>query len=248
MSPTRLDPKQALPLWAQLRDLLRERLLVGEYAQRFPTEAELTEEFHVSRATVREAIRALREEGLLDARRGSGTFVVRQLMDGPIVGSPGLARAIVAAGLEEESRILRAAEIPATAEIAIALGLSPGDRVVCLERLRLAGGKPLAIDRSSLRLESRNRMRVLRAELEHGSLYEVLGTRCNVTITGASEKARAVTCPPGDRSLLELERSEGVLEVERIAYSGQRPVELRRSLFRGNAYVVEAQWGVVPLI
>ena len=149
MSPTRLDPRQALPLWAQLTGLLRERLLAGAYSERFPSEAELTAEFEVSRATVREAIRRLREEGLLDARRGRGTFVVRRRLDEPVIGAPGLARAIVAAGLEEESRVLEAAELPASSEVAAALGLKPGEPIVWLERLRVAGGEPLALDRSA---------------------------------------------------------------------------------------------------
>ena len=143
----RLDPRQALPLWAQLSSLLRERLLAGVYSERFPTEADLTAEFEVSRATVREAIRRLREEGLLDARRGSGTFVVRRRLGEPVIGAPGLARAIVAAGLEEESRVLVAAELPATAEVAAALGVASGEPIVWLERLRVAGGEPLALDR-----------------------------------------------------------------------------------------------------
>ena len=125
----------------------------------------MTAEFEVSRATVREAIRRLREEGLLDARRGSGTFVVRRQLDEPVIGAPGLARAIVAAGLEEESRVLEVAELPATAEVAAALGLASGEPIVWLERLRVAGGEPLALDRSALRLEERCRRQVLGADL-----------------------------------------------------------------------------------
>jgi GntR family transcriptional regulator len=246
MSTTRLDPRQALPLWAQLASLLRQRLLAGEYAERFPSEADLTAEFEVSRATVREAIRRLREEGLLDARRGRGTFVVRRQLDEPVIGTTGLAPAIAAAGLEEESRVLEVAELPATAEVAAALGLASGEPIVWLERLRVAGGQPLALDRSALRLEKRCRRRLLDAELGHGSLYEFLASCCDITVTGATEHTRAVTCSAADRSLLQLAGDEGVLEVERVAYSGTRPVELRRSLFRGSAYIVEARWGTVP--
>jgi len=246
MPPSRLDPRQATPLWAQLSDLLRERLLSGEYPERFPTEAELTAEFEVSRATVREAIRRLREEGLVDARRGSGTFVVRRQLDAPFIGAPGLARAIVAAGLEEESRVLEAAEVPAAADVARPLGVAAGDPVVWIERLRVAGGEPLALDRSALRLDERHRRLVLGADLGHGSLYDLLASVCGIAVSGATEQVRAVACSASDRSLLQLERGEGVLEVERVAYAGPAPVELRRSLFRGSAYVIDARWGTVP--
>ncbi len=126
-------------------------------------EAGLTAKFEVSRATVREAIRRLRTGGLLDARRGRGTFVVRRRLDELVIGSPGLARAIVAAGLEEQSRVLEVAELPASSEIAAALGLKPGELMVWLERFRVAGGEPLALDRSALRLERRCRREILGA-------------------------------------------------------------------------------------
>jgi len=246
MSARRLDPRQATPLWAQLCDLLRERLLAGAYADRFPTEAELTAEFAVSRATVREAIRHLRDEGLVDARRGSGTFVIRRQLDEPIIGNPGLARAIVAAGLEEESRVIEIVELPATDDVAAALGVAAGEPIVWIERLRVAGGEPLALDRSALRLAADCRRRVVGAELGHGSLYDLLAELCGISVTGAVEQVRAVTCSAADRSLLQLNRGEGVLEVERVAYAGPQPVEWRRSLFRGSAYVLSARWGTVP--
>ena len=93
-----LDMSNPMPLWAQLVAELRRRLGAGDFDERFPTEAELVVAFGVSRATVREAIRRLRGDGLLDARRGSGTFVVRRQLDAPILGTSGLAQAITAAG------------------------------------------------------------------------------------------------------------------------------------------------------
>ena len=120
---TSLDLSDPMPLWAQLAAELRRRLGTGEFDERFPTEAELVTAFGVSRATVREAIRRLRGEGLLDARRGSGTFVVRRQLDAPILGTSGLAQAITAAGLVEASKVLRVEEGPAGETAARALGI-----------------------------------------------------------------------------------------------------------------------------
>ncbi len=128
---TALDTNDPMPLWAQLASELRRRLGAGEFDDRFPTEAELVATFDVSRATVREAIRRLRGEGLLDARRGSGTFVVRRRLDAPILGTAGLAQAITAAGLIETSKVLRVEEGPAGDRVAHALGTGPdGGRAV----------------------------------------------------------------------------------------------------------------------
>lgn len=246
MATTILDPRRPTPLWAQLADALRERLTRGEYGERFPTESELTTEFDVSRATVREAVRRLREEGLLDARRGSGTFVVRRELDEPVLGTPELARAIVGAGLEEESRVRHFAEEPAGRKAAAALGITPDAVVVWIERLRVAGGHPLALDRSAVSLPPACRRSLLRADLASGSLYRALAEDCGIRVTGGRERVRAVECSAEDRRLLQLARGEGVLEVERLAYAGDEAVEWRRSLLRGTAYEMTAGWGTVP--
>src|SRR5208283_3350710 len=154
---TSLDVSDPMPLWAQLAIELRRRLAAGEFDARFPTEAELVGTFGVSRATVREAIRRLRGEGLLDARRGSGTFVVRRQLDAPILGTSGLAQAITAAGFAEASRVLRMEQGPAGERAAQALGIGDDEVVQWVERLRYADGEPLALDRSALAIDAEQR-------------------------------------------------------------------------------------------
>ena len=240
-----LDASDPMPLWAQLAAELRRSLGAGEFDDRFPTEAELVTTFGVSRATVREAIRHLRDEGLLDARRGSGTFVVRRQLDAPILGTAGLAQAITAAGLAEASRVLRIAEGPAGETAGRALGTDSHEVVQWIERLRYADGEPLALDRSALAIDAAQRRALVSGDLTQGSLYGLLETLCAVRITGGSERLRAVTCNQAERKLLRPGRGEGVFEVERVAYAGDRPVEWRRSLVRGRGYVIGATWGTM---
>jgi GntR family transcriptional regulator len=243
---TSLDSDDPTPLWAQLAGDLRRRLGSGDFDERFPTEAELVAEFGVSRATVREAIRRLRGEGLVDARRGSGTFVVRRQLDAPILGTSGLAQAITAAGLVQASKVLRIEEGPAGEVVAWALGTESHEAVLWVERLRYADGQPLALDRSALGLDEGERRSFAGADLEQGSLYDLLEVRCGLRVTGGREWLRAVTCSQAERRLLKPGVGEGVFEVERIAYSGNRPVEWRRSLVRGRGYVLGASWGTLP--
>ena len=132
--------------------------------------------FGVSRATVREAIRRLRGEGLLDARRGSGTFVVQRQLDAPILGTSGLAQAITAAGLVEMSRVLRIEEGPAGETAARALGTDSHEMVQWVERLRYADGEPLALDLSALAIDAAQRRAFVGGDLTQGSLYGLLET------------------------------------------------------------------------
>ncbi|MGD0440731.1 MAG: GntR family transcriptional regulator [Acidimicrobiales bacterium] len=242
---TSLDASDPMPLWAQLASELRRRLGAGEFDERFPTEADLVAVFGVSRATVREAIRRLREEGLLDARRGSGTFVVRRQLDAPILGSAGLAQTITAAGLAEASKVLRMEEGPAGETAARALGIEAHQVVQWVERLRYADGEPLALDRSALAIDATQRRALAGGDLSQGSLYGALETLCGIRITGGSERLRAVTCDREERLLLRPRHREGVFEVERIAYAADRAIEWRRSLVRGGGYVLSATWGTM---
>lgn len=241
-----LDSSDPTPLWAQLAAELRRRLSAGDFDKRFPTEAELVEAFGISRATVREAIRRLRADGLVDARRGSGTFVVRRQLDVPILGMSGLAQTITAAGLSETSTVLRNEEGPAGEVVAWALGTESHETVQWVERVRFADGEPLALDRSALWLDAAERRDFLGGGLGQGSLYGLLETRCGLRVSGGREWLRAVTCSQAERGLLRLGRGEGVFEVERVAYAGDRPLEWRRSLVRGRSYVLGATWGTMP--
>ena len=235
-----------MPLWAQLAAELRRRLSSGEFDRRFPTEVELAGAFGVSRATVREAIRRLRGEGLLEARRGSGTFVVQRQLDAPILGTSGLAQAIAAAGLAPSSKVLRVEEGPPADVAARALGLVGHQTVLWVERLRYADDEPLALDLSALALDASQRRAFAGGDLANGSLYGLLETTCGLRVSGGTERLRAVTCSAAERKLLRPDRGEGILEVERVAYAAERPVEWRRSLVRGQGYVLSARWGMVP--
>lgn len=233
-------------LWARLAESLRRRLAEGELEGRFPTETELAADYAVSRATVREAVRRLRAEGLVEARQGAGTFVVRRRLDEPVLGRLGLAQVIESAGLAEESRILDVASAVAGPRAAELLGCRPQDDVLRIERLRVAGNEVIALDRSILLLPREVRRRVLRASFAHGSLYDVVEREANLRLDAGREVVRSVACAPSDRKLLELAPGEGVLELERIAYAASVPVEWRRTLLKGSHYVFGTSWGAPP--
>ena len=73
----RLDQDAPEPLWQQLAGLLRARIVRGELTGRLEAETTMAQHYQVSRDTVRRALAELREEGLIQATRGRGTFVIR---------------------------------------------------------------------------------------------------------------------------------------------------------------------------
>lgn len=235
-----LDRASPLPLWAQLAAELRRRLVGGEFDDGFPTEAELVETYEVSRHTVREALRRLHADGLLERRRGRRTSVTRSPLEQPLQSLYSLARTIEGQGLAERSDVLTLA-LARDADAAGHLGLAATEQLVIVERLRYAGDEPLALDRSWL--PARIARPLLRLDLRRGSLYDALAAHCGTVVTGGSERIRPVVPNRRERALLGLPSREAALLIDRVARAGPGPVEWRRTLVRGDRYVFTARWG-----
>jgi GntR family transcriptional regulator len=235
-----IDRSDPLPLWAQVTTDLRRRLGAGEFDERLPSEHQLVTYYGVSRGTVREALRRLRQEGLLERQRGRGTFRARTELEQPLRGLYSLARSIVAHGLREHSQVLHA-ERTRAGNAAVPLQIDADEAVVNVERLRYAGEEPLALDR--LWLPAALAAPLLAADLSHGSIYEALERDCGVRVSGGWERITPAIPSPGDRLLLRLPRGQAALCVERLTRTGGRPLEWRHTLIRGDRYSLTTEWG-----
>lgn len=235
-----LDRSSPLPLWAQLLADLRRRLEKGELDESFPGELELAESYGVSRNTVREAVRRLRAEGTVVAERGRRPRVVREILQ-PIGAFYSLFDTVRAAGLEQRS-IVRSLERRRDAAAESKLGLGADATVVFLERVRLADGEPFALDR--VWMPDELGVSLFGAELETRGLYDELAARSGARLTGGEERLRAVVPPEPDAELLGLQPGGAALAIERLGRIGERAVEWRRTLVRGDRFCVLAELAV----
>ena len=229
-----------LPLWAQIVDDLRRRLLAGEFERRFPTDEELTGYYGVSRQTVREAVRRLAAEGLVVRERGRGSSVAPPVLEQPLHSRYSLASTVRASGLAERSEVLAAERRPVPPEVAAQLGVEATAEVVFIERLRFAGDEPIARDRSWL--PARLAAGLLDADLTSGGIYELLASHCAVRITGGWERIRPVVPDQTDQRLLGLPPTVAAFSVERLVLAGDTAVEWRTSLIRGDRYSMVTRW------
>lgn len=237
---TAVDRSSPVPLWAQIIEDLRARMAGGAFDERFPTDEELTATYGVSRQTVREAVRRLQAEGLLERRRGRGTTLTRPVLEQPLRALYSMALTVSGHGLTEHNQIRAAERQTAPDDVAGELGLRAGDAVVFLERLRFAGEDPLSLERSWLPWSVAAGL--LEVDLQHGPLYEALYEACGVRVTGGSERIAPVVPSPGDRRLLGMPARTAAFRIERLARAGARPVELRRATVRGDRYRFVAEW------
>ncbi len=235
----RLDRTARDPLWLQLLAHLRARLADGEFADAFPGELSLVEEYGVSRHTVREALRHLRSEGTVMAARGRKPRLAPVEVEQPLGAMTSLFAAVEATGLHQRS-VVRALEVRRDGLIAGRLLLEESTPLVFLERLRLAGDEPLALDRVWLPAELAAPLSDV--DFTHTALYDELLVHCAIRLTGGREQVRAVVASRGERALLQVPAGVALLSVERTGCLHGRPVEHRHTLVRGDRFAVTADF------
>ncbi|WP_326544830.1 GntR family transcriptional regulator [Mycolicibacterium sp. ND9-15] len=237
---SRIDRSSALPLWAQVHADLLARIQSGEFTSGFPGEHALTSGYGVSRHTVREALRHLRHAGVLIAERGRAS----RLADGPVIRQPlgalySLFAAVEAVGLPQRS-VVRVLDVRRDPSVAQTLDLPPEAPLVYLERLRMAGDHPLALDFAWLPAEIAEPL--LEADFTHTALYIELEKRCGVRLTGGREDITAVIPAPAEAEVLALDERCAALAIRRLGCVDQRPMELRHTLIRGDHFTVSARF------
>ncbi|QHC20625.1 GntR family transcriptional regulator [Streptomyces sp. GS7] len=237
--PRPLDRRSPLPLWAQLFADLRRRMEAGAFTEEFPAEHRLTGEYEVSRHTVREALRRLRADGLVIAERGRASRLDTRRIQQPLGSLYSLFRELEGQGVEQRSEVLRL-ERTADGTVAGHLGLIPDAPLVVLERLRLADGEPLAHDTAYLPAEVAEPL--LDADFGHTSLYGELSARCGVKVDGGRERIAPFLPDIRQAWLLGLADREPAFAIERVGRAGERPVEWRETVVRGDRFTFVAEW------
>lgn len=228
-----------MPLWAQLEGDLRARLEAGEFAESFPTDLELTEAYGVSRHTVREAVRHLNKTGMLKRERGRGTVVNRAEFEQSLGTLYSLFQSVESAGVEQTSEMLRC-EVVTDTVAASHLELDESTELVLLERLRLAGGAPLAVDRAWMSHE--NAAPLLDVDWAHTALYAELATAGAPVPNQGWERLTPIIPTAADRVRLGLKKADAAFFLERLGCRDDVPIEWRTTIIRGDRYRFVTDW------
>lgn len=230
-----------MPLWAQILRDLRARLAAGEFAEHFPSDVELVEHYAVSRQTVREAVRHLQQEGLVERVRGQGTSVRERPVEQSMGTLYSLFRSAEDQGFVQES-VVRFLEERRDAEAATMLACAADAPLVYLERLRLVDGKPMVLDCSWLPAELAGGL--LGVDFHRTALYRELALRCAVRPDCGWERVTPVLPSTEQRQLLGLGARTPAYGIERLAYVGSRPVEWRHGVVRADRFRFVSRWAV----
>lgn len=240
------DDAAAGPLHRRVALAVRRRIASGELpiGGMLPPEIELARELGVSRNTMRAGLDALVREGLLERRRGKGTVVVRPRIQQSLSRFYSVAREMRSRGASLTTRVLARGRLTDTDELtgpaAAALGIARPTEIGYVLRLRLVDGEPLLLETLTFAAAAYPWMLAPRAESEDPAaqpFYDELARRVGVTVTHASEHFRPVAASGYEARLLQIAPGEPVFQVDRTSYEGERVVEWRRTLARGDRYV-----------
>ncbi|PWJ47872.1 GntR family transcriptional regulator [Quadrisphaera granulorum] len=231
------DRTSGTPVWQQVQGDVRRRLDDGAFTDGVPGEHALAEEYGVSRQTVRQALRPLREAGVLTAQRGRASQATG--LTQPLGALYSLFASVRATGMTQRSRVLTL-DVVTDAAASAALRLPADAELVHLRRLRLADDVPLALDEAWL--PAVRTRALLEADFTETALYDELARRCGIHVRGGAEHLRAVVLTPAEAGLLDVAVGSAAFLVERLGCNDGTPVEHRRSLIRADRFSVSAQF------
>lgn len=229
-------PRTSLP--DRLRDELLEEITSSQLppGTKLPTEGELAKRFNVSRATVRDAVRALVEAGYVTRRRGSGSYVSeRWRMPHGLDSTLSYLAMIESAGARAGMHVLSAAFEVCT-EDESALHLTTGESVLAVERVRTADDRPVIYSRDRIPA------RLLRADLElhelDPSLFGLLKSSGHAA-DHATATLRAVASSAHEARVLGVRKGHPLLYIEEIDYDRDgAPVMVSREWHISEAFDV----------
>ena len=212
-------------------------------ADRLPSEAHLSRQFGVSRATVRTALQTLAREGLVETQPGRGTFVTTAVSEEPdeLMSFTAMGQQ---SGLTATAKVLTQEIVPASIEDAELFGIAPGSDLFVLKRLRLLDGVAVSIDRS--RIRSALAPALMGVDFRTESLYEALDSSGAAPVR-ADYAVRAVAADKSQARLLGVvvgspllhattkghSRTGQIIELGDMAYRGDR-YRFRATLRRGS--------------
>jgi len=227
----------SVPLHQQLRDLLRTRILDGEYPQgsQMPSESELGALFRVSRITVRQALGDLQKEGLIFKIHGKGTFVAKPKTFQNVSTLQGLAESMTGRGFEVINRLRSFKFIPADKPVAERLKVAEGDVVAQIKRVRLINREPVSLEITYLPKDLGERLE--KADLVTRDIFLILENDCGLALGHADLAIDAVLADSELCQALEVEPGSPVMRIERLTHGADgRPLDFEYLYYRGDAF------------
>ncbi len=222
------EARDARPLYRKVADGLAHQ--VTRHGSHLPGERVLADELGISRATLRRAMAELVSKGLILRRQGARSEVAPRL-EKALSALTGFSDELSARGVRPGQRWLSRRTVQPTPVEAMALALGTAEQVVRLERVRLADGKPIALERAVVPVAL-----LPSGDMVEASLYAALAGLGVPPVRGI-QRIRAGVMARAEAALLERRQGDPILIVERRCFLADgRPVEFTETRYDGESY------------
>jgi GntR family transcriptional regulator len=232
----KINFESPIPYYIQLIDILKEKVQseVWKPGDQIPGEQDLCELYGVSRTVVRQALLELELEGIINRRKGKGTFIsLPKISEGLVQKLTGFYQDMVERGLKPVTKVLHQNVLPANDKVARFLDISPGDQVIDILRLRFINDEPIQMVTTYIPFDMCPALASV--DLTNRSLYAFLETECGIFIAKGQRYIEAVLANETEADLLGIERGAPLLMLDSISFSdSDRPIEYYHALHRGD--------------
>jgi GntR family transcriptional regulator len=225
----------SLPLYAQVEATLAGSITDGTLSlgSQLPPEDSLMARFGVSRTTIRTTIQNLARRGLVEIRRGKGTFVTQPKIAQDMTALTGFVEDMEALGRNASARVMSREILPASQVVSRRLGLNRGTLVVRIRRVRIADGVPLSFDETFLPRDLGEK--VMTDDLETQPIFTLLERKYATPLLEAEYQLEAIAAGSDVAAALDIAAGSPIFLIERTSYSdGQRPVDYEKLHYRGD--------------
>ncbi|PQA74002.1 GntR family transcriptional regulator [Brucella oryzae] len=223
------------PLYAKVETSLADDISAGVLppGSQLPPEERLIERFGFSRTTIRKAVENLVARGLVEIRRGKGTFVAQPKVTQELTQLTGFVEDMQALGRAATAQLLDKEIVPADADVARQLALPSGALVMRIRRVRLADGVAMSLDETYLPREIGEK--VVTHDLNVEPIFTLLEDKYDFPLIEAEYRLEAVNAAPDVAAALAVEAGSAVFLIERTSFTeGHRAIDYEKLHYRGD--------------
>ena len=227
--------RNGLPAYQRIQSAIRKRIDTGQLhpGDAVASERDLAKIHQVSLMTARHALASLEREGIVERRRGIGTFVAAPKIHFNKLMS--YTEQMSSRSLTAGSKVLFAKVLDSENEAAARLSLPPTSHIIILERLRHAAGEPFALE--TCYLSAAEFSGLLDAPIGRESLFGMLERDYKIEIGYADEEVDATAADPRIADILSIPRRDPLLRIRQIIYSTKgRPIMYVLGFYRSDRH------------
>ena len=232
MTQHNFDP---FPKYLQIREILLRRLLEFDIGEKLPTESSLADQFGVSRETIREALHALEQDGIIARRPRVGTWLARKPTRPADTRLTGPSEDFAALGISTNTRLIGRRTATAPPDVAAALKIAAGQKVFELVRLRFFGESPLLLLEAYLPVPIGRKL--MRRKIDGALVVPILRQILGQDIREEYQKIEAIGAGRKMAARLRMPVRSPILCVKRLfSDPSGRPVVFFKVNYRADRY------------